>query len=417
MQSLMQMRSEVINQDLASRPSGGFSSERRLSSAEFDFAKAYIHGVYSGGVSGGEIHISRCVGYSSSHRPQKPSLIDAGAGSIPLVGDGILQASVCFRGQVYEVSVSKEIEYGGERSHGIYCLGLSTGSTSSKELLDLVMKESIANSPYRNQILRVSWNPMAQRAITVKPVKIDAQPLSGIVLQDEVRESVEFMIETIRHYPSLRKSLRYLLEGGPGTGKTETIRSIIGACEGCITVLIVESSVDVVQLFDYASLFEPCLVCVDDLDLLFGDRRDVANREQLAEFLTAMDGVRTNSVFVLGTVNQRQCLDAAAARPSRWDSVLTIMAPDSLSYVKLVQDRCRVEQIVELFTARVVESLKAKSISGAFLVTLVKHLEIAHVLSPGKLNEDFVLLSIDRLYNGFNKHSASSDTQVGFRGN
>jgi len=258
---------------------------------------------------------------------------------------------------------------------------------------------------------------MAQRAITVKPVKIDAQPLSGIVLQDEVRESVEFMIETIRHYPSLRKSLRYLLEGGPGTGKTETIRSIIGACEGCITVLIVESSVDVVQLFDYASLFEPCLVCVDDLDLLFGDRRDVANREQLAEFLTAMDGVRTNSVFVLGTVNQRQCLDAAAARPSRWDSVLTIMAPDSLSYVKLVQDRCRVEQIVELFTARVVESLKAKSISGAFLVTLVKHLEIAHVLSPGKLNEDFVLLSIDRLYNGFNKHSASSDTQVGFRGN
>ncbi|MCX6141697.1 MAG: ATP-binding protein [Ignavibacteriales bacterium] len=417
MQTLMRMRSEAINQDLATRPSGGISSEKRLSSAEYDFAKSYIHGVYSGRVASGEIHISRCVGISSSHRPQKPNLIDTGVGSIPLVGDAIVMATISWRGEPYEVSVSQTLEYGGERSYAVHCLGLSAGATSAKELLDHLLKESIANSPYRNQILQVSWNPMSQRAITVKPVKIDAQPLSNIILQDEVRGSIELMIETIKHYPQLRTSLRYLLEGEAGCGKTETTRAVIRACEGFITVLIVESTVDVVQLFDYAQLYEPSLVCIDDLDIQFGDRHEGANREQLAEFLTAMDGIRTNSVFVLGTINRKQYLDAAASRPHRWDAILKISGPDSLSYLKLIKQRCQNEQITELFTPQVIESMASKTVTGAFVVTLLKRLELSRVLTPERLNEDFVLMTIDQLSKGFKRASDGSDTPVGFGAN
>ena len=411
------MRSEAINQDLSGGPSGGVSSEKRLSSTEYEFAKSYIHGVYSGRVAKGEISISRCIGYSSSHRPQKPNLIDTGVGSIPLVGDAILMVTISWRGEPYEIAVSQSLEYGGERSYAIYCLGLSVGATVAKELLDHLMNQSIANSPYRNQILQVSWNPMSQRAITVKPVTIDAQPLSSIILHDDVRGSIDLMIETIKHYPQLRTSLRYLLEGDAGCGKTETTRAVIRACEGFVTVLIIESVVDVVQLFDYAQLYEPCLVCIDDLDIQFGDRHEGANREQLAEFLTAMDGIRTNSVFVLGTINQKQYLDAAASRPHRWDAILKISGPDSLSYLKLVKQRCQDDQITKLFTPEVIESMASKKVTGAFIVTLLKRLQLSAALGPEQLNEEFVLTTIDRLNNGFHKTSDGSDKPVGFGAN
>lgn len=412
------MRSEAMNQDLSRGQSAGVSSEKRLSSAEYDFAKSYLNAFYCGAIVDQRIEISRCVGYaSSSHRPQRPNLIDTGVGSIPLVGDSVIMATIAWKQETYEISVSKEVEYGGERSYAIYCLGSSAGAASAKELLDHVMRQSIANSPYRNQVLQVSWNPMSQRPITVKPVKIDAQPLSSIVLHDEVRGSIELMIQTIKHYPQLRTSLRFLLEGDAGCGKTETTRAVIRACEGFVTVLIVESTVDVVQLFDYAQLYEPCLVCIDDLDIQFGDRREAANREQLAEFLTAMDGIRTNSVFVLGTINQKQYLDVAASRPHRWDAILKISAPDLLSYVKLIRQRCQNEKITELFTTQVIESMASRSVSGAFIATLLKRLQLSAALTPELLSEEFVLATIDRLNNGFNKASDSSDKPVGFGAN
>jgi hypothetical protein len=417
MKTLTHLRTEAINQDLSDGQPTGVSSEKRLSSAEYEFVKSHVHGVYCGRVANGEISISRCIGYSSSHRPQKPNLVDTGVGSIPLVGDSLIMATIAWKGETYEISVSKAIEYGGERSYAIYCLGLSTGATFAKELVDHIIKESIAHSPYRNQILRLSWNPMSQRAITVKPVKIDAQPLSAIILQDEVRESVELMIETIRHYPKLRTSLRYLLEGDAGCGKTETTRAVIRACEGFVTVLIVESTVDVVQLFDYAQLYDPCLVCVDDLDLHFGDRDNGANKEHLAEFLTAMDGLRTNSVFVIGTINQKQFLDAAASRPSRWDAILRIAAPDAQSYSQLIAHRCRHKEVSDLFTTRVIESMATKGATGAFVITVLKRLELARVLTPERLCEEFVLTTIDRLNNGFNKASDGSGKPVGFEAN
>ena len=418
MKTTAQLRRQAINQDFSGAQSGGVSSERRLSSFEYDFLKSYVYAVHSGRCDSRELEITRCVAHSSlSHRPQKPSIIDVGASSFAVIGDGVLEATVLWKSHPYEVTISKETQYDGTRNHTIYCLGLSAEASSARQLLECLLKESVANSFYRNQILRVGWNAMAERPLTVKPIKVVGQPLGKIILKEDVRESVEFMIQTILAYPMLRKSLRYLLEGGPGTGKTETIRSIIDACNGFGTFLLVEGSVDLVELFDFASLFEPCIICLDDLDLSFGNRHETANRESLGEFLTLLDGVAKCNVFVLGTVNERKYLDEAASRPCRWDLILNIKAPMSPLYLKLIKERCTNDRVVELFTTQVIESMESRDVTGAFIVNLVKHLEITHALSPEKLNEQYVLTTVGRMHKGFYEDSKGSATPVGFEAN
>ena len=239
--------------------------------------------------------------------------------------------------------------------------------------------------------------------------------MSRIILEDDVREAIEFMIQTIIGYPVLHRSLRYLLEGGPGTGKTETVRAIIEACRGFGTFLLVEGSVDLVGLFDFASLFEPCVICLDDLDLIFGNRRDISNREHLGEFLTMMDGVSKSNVFVLGTVNEKKHLDQAASRPCRWDFILKTQPPRSEVYTHLLKERCAHEQITALFTQRIVEAMAAKDVTGAFIVNLIKHLEITFALAPEKLCEEFVLTTVERMYNGFYKNTDANTKSVGFK--
>ncbi|MDP2883706.1 MAG: ATP-binding protein [Ignavibacteria bacterium] len=418
MKTMTQTRRRAISQDSSGEPSGGVASERRVSPFEYDFLKSYIYAVHSGRFVNRELGIERCLAHSSlSHRPQKPSVIDVGSGSFALIGDGVLEASVSWKGVLYEVTISKETQYEGQRIHTIYCLGLSSEASSAKQLLEYLLQESVANSFYKNQVLRISYNPMADRTLIVKPVEIAGQALSKIILPDDVREAIEFMIQTIIGYPMLRRSSRYLLEGGPGTGKTETMRAIIEACKGFGTFLLVEGTVDMVDLFDFATLFEPCVICLDDLDLIFGNRHDAANREHLGEFLTMMDGVSKSHVFVLGTVNEKKYLDQAASRPCRWDFILNTKPPKSPVYLQLVKERCTNEHIAGLFTAQVIESMAAKNVTGAFIVNVVKHLEITHVLSPEKLNEQFVLTIIERMHKGFYKNSSSNNKPVGFRAN
>ena len=396
--------------------SGGIASERRLSPFEYDFLKSYIHAVHSGRFANKELMIDRCIAHSSlSHRPQRATVIDVGSASFPLIGDGVLEASITWRKALYEITVAKETQYEGQRTHTAYCLGLSADSSLAKQLLDYLLQESVANSFYKNQVLRISWNPMAERTLTVKPVAVAGQSLKKIILQEDVREAIEFMIQTIISYPVLRRSLRYLFEGAAGSGKTETVRSIIEACKGFGTFLLIEGSVDMIELFDFASLFEPCVICLDDLDLIFGNRRDIANREHLGEFLTLMDGVSKSNVFVIGTVNEKKYLDQAASRPCRWDFILRMQPPKSQLYVQLLKERCTHDEIRALFTQPIVASMAAKDVTGAFIVNLIKHLEITYALTPEKLCEEFVLATVERMHNAFYKNTDSSTKSVGFQ--
>ena len=61
--------------------------------------------------------------------------------------------------------------------------------------------------------------------------------------------------------------------------------------------------------------------------------------------------------------------------------------------------------------------MEEKNVTGAFIVNLLKHLEIAYVLSPEKVDEQFILTTLDRMHKGFYKHSTGTEKAVGFEAN
>ena len=399
-------------------PSDPKGSERLISPYEYDFLKSFLHAVYSGRFENPDINIVRCVSHTSlNHRPLRPTIIDTTSESFPLVGDGVLEVTVNWRGGLYEVNVSRESTSDGLRLHMAFCLSLSEEASSPKKLLDLLLRESVANSYFKHEVLRVTGNPMGEHSLNVKSCKVTGQGLGKLMLGEETKEAVGFLIETIKNYSAIQRPLRYLLEGKPGTGKTEIVRTIIEATRGYATFLLIEGVVELIELFDFAALFSPAVVCLDDLDLIFGNRQDAANRERLGEFLGVMDGLSNSNVFVLATTNDKRWVDQAAARPGRFDAVIDTDIVDPKLYRHMICERCPNESIVKSFTGGVIDVLGQKRVSGAFIMNLIKYLEIASALRPETVNEEIVLRTIERMHRGFYRTPRTKEESFGFAPN
>ena len=80
--------------------------------------------------------------------------------------------------------------------------------------------------------------------------------------------------------------------GKPGTGKTDTIRSIIEVRKGQATFLVVEGFCNLKIVFELAELLSPAVICLDDLGLICGDRNNPQFHSMLDEFMTLMGGVQ-----------------------------------------------------------------------------------------------------------------------------
>ena len=418
MEREQQIRKRTLVEDTSGAQQEGVGAERRVNGFEYDFAKSYLFSLFSKRMSNPELEVTRCLAHSSlSHRPQVPSLIKTGTGTLPLIPDGVLEATLLWKKGTYEVTIAKESQYGGERVHTVYSLALSSEADAPLQLTEYILQESIANSYYRNQVLRITWTPLAERSLTVKPVNVVGKPLSKIILRDDVRDVLELFIQTTIGFPILRKPLRLLLEGPPGSGKTESIRAVIESCKDFATFLIVESNVEMTELFDFASLFLPCVIVLDDLDLIFGNRHDVSNRESLAEFLMLTDGVSKSNVFMLATINNKTFLDQAAARPCRWDYIIDTSAPHPSQYLTLIKERCNNETVVELFTEAVCRIMESHRVSGAFIANLLGHLQLTYRLSPDKLSEGYVISTVERMYKSFYRAPETKEQSVGFVAN
>ncbi|PRP90700.1 ATP-dependent zinc metalloprotease FtsH [Enhygromyxa salina] len=144
--------------------------------------------------------------------------------------------------------------------------------------------------------------------------------------------------------------------GPPGTGKTLFAKAIASALGAAVQVVngpelksrwVGESEENLRRIFIQARQSAPSLIVFDELDSFASQRGTYAGsgveHSMVNQLLTEMDGFRSNEmVFVIGTTNFVESLDAALLRPGRFEFHLHIPYPKA-------EDR---EAILEIYNQR-----------------------------------------------------------------
>lgn len=182
---------------------------------------------------------------------------------------------------------------------------------------------------------------------TETPAEIPQTKFSDIAGYTEQKQDLTTYVEYLKNPKKFQKRganmpKGVLLYGPPGTGKTLFARAVAG--EAGVPFFSVNGS-DFIEMFvglgakRVRSLFEkarekaPCIIFIDEIDSIGGQRNALSNSEHnqtINALLTEMDGFAKDSgILVLATTNQPNNLDPALKRSGRFDSHISIPLPST----------------------------------------------------------------------------------------
>ncbi len=190
---------------------------------------------------------------------------------------------------------------------------ISVDGKYPKELVKILTEEAIKNSGYAKKILRIEL--VDDKKIVFKVVPNPSISINDIYTKNK-DEIIDFM-ESV----GTKNSLRYMLVGEPGTGKTDTVRAIISECKDKypeLTILLADKGckVPLNTIIKYAEIFKPVIICIDDIDLIANRREYQFNNEELSTALQVLDGfVDIENIAFIATTNERELVDRALRRP------------------------------------------------------------------------------------------------------
>jgi cell division protease FtsH len=139
-----------------------------------------------------------------------------------------------------------------------------------------------------------------------------------------------------------------LLAGEPGTGKTIICKALMAEAKDitCITTSAYGLSDDdyVTELYEMAEELSPCLVFIEDIDLI-GQNREAfgySRGSALLSLLAVLDGIEEKKEIVtIATTNCLETLDKALSeRPSRFDRVIKLSRPSLAERKEIIRRLC-----------------------------------------------------------------------------
>jgi ATP-dependent 26S proteasome regulatory subunit len=218
----------------------------------------------------------------------------------------------------------------------VMCREADAGRAFLAEIRELMRVHNI----FRGQVLSFEAHEFGHG---VGPLRFHARhqlDRSEVVLPDDALNAVERQVMGVaRHRERLREAGHplkrgVLLFGPPGTGKTHTVRYLIGALPEFTAVLL--SGVGLAYLREACSLarlVQPALIVVEDVDLVAESRsmRPGLDNPLLFQLLNEMDGLAGDAdVAFLLTTNRVDVLETALAqRPGRVDLAVHVPLPDA----------------------------------------------------------------------------------------
>ena len=208
-------------------------------------------------------------------------------------------------------------------------------SVLAEQCMRTIIDRSVADSIYRNQILELSFEagtkdeygdierPERLRVLFKALEKVND---SDIVIDEAVRQMLWRNVIDLHLRRAVLKAngvpvrRGVLLYGPPGTGKTFACRYLCGKLPETTRVIVTGTALlQVTQIFSLARMFQPSLVILEDVDLVFASRQVNLYSSVLGELLDQMDGLRPyEDISFILTTNAIDRMEAAIKdRPGR----------------------------------------------------------------------------------------------------
>lgn len=286
---------------------------------------------------------------------------------------------------------------------------------SHKHFVDIFNKVkslSFNNSEYKGKCIKIKLRDGRFRGIEIIDIKESSNEL---ILNDVQNKFIEHFISRVAR----GGNARYLLNGEPGTGKTESIREIARKLIPNVTFVIPDfySTDDLNSIMEACEIFENAVVIMDDIDLFLGSRDNGSYTKLLGEFLSFFDGVKKRKISLLASTNDKGLVDKAAERPGRFNFTLDF----SFLNEEQIEKVCNIHLPEKWRTKEVYDALKGTingkkvNITGAFIANLADNIKEMSEDDENWNIEDTISL-IKESYKGFYSSQVEKEKQsMGFK--
>ncbi|HVI39495.1 MAG TPA: AAA family ATPase [Anaerovoracaceae bacterium] len=326
---------------------------------------------------------------------------------------------------------------------GVVEKGISSKLSSKKKAAPTTFSTFILVSLIVSFVLFIGWFYSTSRR-TYQPDKLivgtKEKPKNGMVSPekkitfnevqgiDELKPDLFRLVDSLKHpakYKRLgaRPTKGLILYGPPGTGKTLIAKAISGEAE---VPFFSASGSDFVEkyvgvgasrirdLFTKARKSSPCIVFIDELDAIGGNRGESNNSERdqtINALLTELDGfTATEGILTICATNRLDILDAALTRPGRFDLKIAVNLPDKQaryqilklhSTGKTLSDEVKIEALAK----------KTNGFSGAELENLLNEAALIAATKDKEwiTNEDIEDAFFKIIMNGHKKERVKDD--------
>lgn len=282
------------------------------------------------------------------------------------------------------------------------------------DLVEQIKKTAFNNSRFKGKCLEVEIRSGMFEGLKI----IEVNDVVNELILSEAQET--FMKHFIKRLQRGR-NMRILLNGVPGTGKTELIRKVISELTPQVTFVIprFNNIDDLRTILTSCEIFDNGTIIMDDIDLFIGSRQKGNYTNVLGEFLNFFDGVKKRQISILASTNDKSLVDEAAERPGRFNAIIDFDYLSDEAVIKVckihLNERWQVKEVFDALTGNI-DGKKAK-ITGAFIANLANNLNEMY-LDAEEDGEEWTMAHtlglIRSSYKGFYSSQVNRAKRIGF---
>jgi len=280
------------------------------------------------------------------------------------------------------------------------------------ELFKKIKILAFNNSEYRGKCIKVKLREGRFKGIEIIDI---VESSNELVLNDVQTKFIEHFISRVGR----GGNARYLFNGEPGTGKTESIREIARKLIPNVTFIIPDfgNSDDLTSIMEACEIFENAVIIMDDIDLYLGSRDNGSYTRLLGQFLSFFDGVKKRKISLLASTNDKGLVDKAAERPGRFNFTLDYSFLDEKQIERVcnihLPEKWQVKEVYDALTGTI--NGKKVKITGAFIANLADNIKEMSEDDENWSIDDTVSL-VNESYKGFYSSQVEKEkTTMGFQ--